>query len=177
MTFKVTPSDQVVIDWSEAGPDDALRVYTIHPRQSFFCMMRVDRGHKYLRLVPGAIPGTIRGAAYKAARELIGSCSVTTDDAKTFEQWLEEQPGSANGLLSVVAERVLAAAYVRGGQTVHDALNIGASFVVQFSDEDILPARMGGRIRDNLLWTSSGTIVKIEPVPRFAAVMHAAARY
>ncbi len=183
MAFTVEPSDQLIIDWSNAGPDDALRLITHgtrtgFPRFSYFCMVREEQnGHRHLGLVPGAVPGPLRGFAYKAARELIGSCGKTTADAQLMEQWLNEQSMPGMSLLQVIVERLLDEAYVRGGETVHDELGIGKPFSVQFSDMGILPSKMSGRIRENKVWSSPGMVAAIEPTPRFAAVMHAAARY
>lgn len=181
MPFTVEPSDQVVIDWSDAGPNDALRLVTQGTRAgragvTYFCMIRYN-GYRYLCLVPEAIPGSIRSMAYKAARELIGSCGTSKADAGLLEQWLAEQPGAERGLLKVVADRLLDEARVQGGSSVHDNLNIGTPFSVRFSDQGVLPSRLSGHIRTNTLWSSPGMIVKIEPVPRFVAEMHAAARY
>jgi hypothetical protein len=183
MPFNIEPSDQVVIDWSDAGPNDALRITTrstraSRPWVSYFCMIREDDGHRHLGLVPGAIPEPIRTMAYKAARELIGSCEKLSErELVVVEEWLAEQPGAEHGLLKVVADRLLDNAYVRGGNTVHDSLNIGMYFCVQFSDMDVLPRGVSGHIRTNKLWNSPAAIATITPVPRLAAIMHAAAHY
>jgi translation initiation factor IF-1 len=177
MPFEVRPTETVVINISDAGPEDALQIETKDPRFTFFCTIGQASRYKHLGLVREAVPGPIRDAAFKAARELIGSCAKSDSAAKTLQEWLEAQPDADDGLLRVVVSRLLATATVRGGRTVHDELNIGMRFTVQFSDQEILPTAVGGRIRDDHLWLSPGTIVAIEPVPRFVAEMYAASRY
>lgn len=178
MPFTVKPSDQLVIDWSEAGPEDALRIVTAEPPATFFCMIHQEGDYRRLGLVPGAIPVDIRRAARSAARELLQSLvSLSQKELDEVEQWFNEQQDIEDDLLEVVTNRMLMLASVRGGETIHDKLNIGTSLVVRFPSVDVIPFRHSGRLTNHDKWTAAGTISQIVPTKRFAAVMFAAARY
>jgi hypothetical protein len=165
MPFEVTPSKQVIIDRSDVGPDDALRIVT--DDVVLYCMIDPDDEHKRLRLIPGAVPKAILVVAAKAAREVIAS--VTSD--KKFEEWHNDQPDQDDGLLAMITDRLLTTAIVRGGDHGHDNLNIGSSLVVNFSEHHVLPSRLSVRLRENRTWTAEGVVARISPARRFDAIV------
>ncbi len=178
MPFEVKPSDQVVIDWSDAGHDDALRIVTSEPPTTYFCKIHEEGSHKRLGLIPGAITADITESARRAARELFQSLgSLSQKVLDEVEEWLAKQPDAEDGLLQVVTERLLLHATARGGETVHDRLNIGTPLVISFLSVDGLPFRTAGRLEKHGRWIAEATITQISPARRFQAIMWAAARY
>lgn len=179
MPFEVTPSKQVVIDWTDTGPDDALHIDTTDPSATYFATMHDDGRYKRMGLVQDAIPADIQLAAREAARELLQSVgSLSQKELEEVEEWLGHQSGHREGLQQVVVERILQQATVRGGATSHDKLNIGTQLAVSFHSVDIPPLRRSaGRLHTHGIWTAEGTIRQITPAKRFAAIMWAAAHY
>lgn len=168
MPFEVTPSKQVVIDRSNVGPDDALRIVT--DDVLLFCMIDPNDEHKRLRLIPGAVPMAIRAAATEAAREVIAS--IGSD--KKFEEWFNDQPDKEDGLLAMITDRLLTHSWVRGGEHGHDNLNIGSELVVHFSEWGVVPDRLSTRLRQNRTWSAEGQVARISPARRFDALVWAA---
>lgn len=170
MPFGVTPSKKVIIDRSNVGPDDALRIVT--DDVVLYCMIDPDDEHKRLRLIPGAVPSSVLEVARKAARELIASCNSYSREK--FEEWFSDQPEMEVGLLTLVTNKLVSKAAVSGGDGGHDSLNIGSNLVVRFNEREVVPSGMSVRIRDNHKWVADGRINRITPARRFDAVVWAA---
>lgn len=167
MPFEVTPSKQVIIDRSNVGPEDALRIVT--DDVVLYCMIDPEDEHKRLRLVPEAIPKAVRKVAEKAARELISS--FNSYSAKNFEEWYINQPDMEFGLLTAVADKLASTATVRGSARDSDSLNIGSKLVVYFNEREVVPRGMNVSIRDQQTWTANGVITRISPARRFDAIV------
>lgn len=167
MPFEVTPSKKVIIDRSNVGPDDALRIVT--DDVVLYCMIDPDDEHKRLRLIPGAVPSSVLEVARKAARELIAS--FNSYSRERFEEWFNDQPEMEVGLLTLVTDKLVSKATVYGGDGGHDNLNIGSKLMVRFNEREVAPSGMNVRIRDHYKWTADGAIIRITPARRFDAIV------
>ena len=167
MPFEVTPSKQVIIDRSDVGPDDALRIVT--DDVVLYCMIDPDDEYKRLRLIPGAVPSSVLEVARKAARELIASFNSYSKEK--FEEWFNDQPEMEVGLLALVTNKLVSKAAVSGGDGGHDNLNIGSKLVVRFNEREVVPSGVNVRIRDNHKWVATGQISRITPARRFDAIV------